>query len=280
MSWPTDNISLSGLESATTYNSAVRSFLWSFVKIVKALIGARGVPNGVASLGSNGKVPDAQLGRATANGVCDLDSGGMVPGARIGKAQADGVASLDASGKVPNTQLPRGDANGVCELDATGNVPIGRIPKGEPDTVAQLNSGGKVPATQLPSASNSAAGIVRTANAGEVKRGVGDRVVTPSNLVSSPHVAKMWALIENGTLVEQHGVTSVSRSGNKVRINFPSRTNTKYAVLATPITSNIFLVVKNTTQNYCEIEGIGIGHDGANHSTYPSNLSVCIFDST
>lgn len=135
----------------------------------------RGVANGVASLGADGKVPSSQLPAAT--------SGDFIPSAQRG--QANGVASLGSDGKVPAAQLPastgggssvppgtyvpvtdKGQANGVASLGADGKVPSGQLPstaltvdlpasqKGAPNGVASLGADGKVPATQLPAASS------------------------------------------------------------------------------------------------------------------------------
>lgn len=267
MSWPTDDISTRGLDSATTYNSAIRSLLWTIVKHVKVMIGARGAPDGVAALGSsgkvpdeqigravadgvaslnaNGKVPDEQTGRAAANGVCDLDGDGMVPGARIGKGQADGVASLDAFGQVPDGQLGRGEANGVCELDSDGNVPIGRIYRGTPDTVAQLNSAGKVPTSQLP---------------GKIAR-----------------AAAWYHTVDNRTL-HSFGVSSVQElSGGRVRFNLSPSLSDYYPLPLTEHSSLVIPIITNVSASYVEVTYYAIGHDGANNFATPGRAGIVCF---
>ena len=102
-------------------------------------VSMKGAANGVASLGSDGKVPGTQLP--------PLD---YIPTSQ--KGTANGVASLGSDGKVPGTQLPpldyiptsqKGAANGVASLGADGKVPSAQLPEmgGETYTVTLPNSG-------------------------------------------------------------------------------------------------------------------------------------------
>ncbi|QAX93274.1 tail fiber protein [Streptomyces phage Vash] len=109
----------------------------------------KGAANGVATLGSDGKVPSAQLPASSGGGavssvntktgdvVLVASDVGAVATTALGAAS--GVATLDASSKVPTAQIPsltstyvavstRGVANGVATLDASGDVPIAQIP--------------------------------------------------------------------------------------------------------------------------------------------------------
>jgi hypothetical protein len=109
----------------------------------------KGAANGVASLGSDGKVPAAQLPAASGGGavssvntktgdvVLVASDVGAVATTALGAAS--GVATLDSGSKVPTAQIPsltstyvavstRGAANGVATLDASADVPIAQIP--------------------------------------------------------------------------------------------------------------------------------------------------------
>ncbi|QAX95006.1 minor tail protein [Streptomyces phage Sebastisaurus] len=110
---------------------------------------AVGAANGVASLGSDGKVPSAQLPASSGGGAVssvNTKTGDVVLTAAdvsavptSEKGAANGVATLDASSKIPTAQVPsltstyvavstRGVANGVATLDASGDVPIAQLP--------------------------------------------------------------------------------------------------------------------------------------------------------
>ena len=69
--------------------------------LLSTLISKAGNADGFATLGSNGKVPDAQLGRAL----------------------ADGVASLDSNGRIPYSQLPESAIEYKGQWDADTNTP-------------------------------------------------------------------------------------------------------------------------------------------------------------
>ena len=66
----------------------------------------KGAANGVATLGSGGKVPVGQLPAGTASGVASLGADSKVPIGQLPAGTASGVASLDAGGKIPSAQLP------------------------------------------------------------------------------------------------------------------------------------------------------------------------------
>ncbi|MEW2406476.1 hypothetical protein [Streptomyces griseoviridis] len=78
---------------------------------------AKGVASGVASLGSDGKVPTAQLPTlADPNAVTSVNG---LPGPTVTLTAAS-VSALAAS--------TRGAVNGVASLDAAGDVPIAQVP--------------------------------------------------------------------------------------------------------------------------------------------------------
>lgn len=127
----------------------------------------KGQPNGVPSLDSSGKIPDAQLPESVVTGVASVNghSGnvlleasdvGAVALSAIG--QPNGVAELDVSGKVPLSQLPSGTGAVTSVNTHTGVVvltsaDIGSIPtsaKAAASGVASLDSGTKVPTAQIP----------------------------------------------------------------------------------------------------------------------------------
>ena len=86
MSWPTDNLSTSGLDAGS--DTPPRATFLAMCQAIKAIIAARGANGGVASLGAGGKVPDAQLGRGSAGGVASLGSDGRVPGTQLPQASS------------------------------------------------------------------------------------------------------------------------------------------------------------------------------------------------
>lgn len=80
---------------------------------------SKGVANGVASLGSDGKVPGTQLPSPAVSSVNGETGAVVLDSADIGaipvteKGIADGVASLDNTGKVPSAQLPAAPVTSV-----------------------------------------------------------------------------------------------------------------------------------------------------------------------
>ena len=77
MSWPADDISTADLDAGA--DTPPRATFFRMARAIKAIIAGRGVADGIASLGAEGKVPDAQLGRGLADGVASLGGGGKVP---------------------------------------------------------------------------------------------------------------------------------------------------------------------------------------------------------
>ncbi|MCW5557319.1 MAG: hypothetical protein KIT22_05740 [Verrucomicrobiae bacterium] len=141
-------------EADARYLQAVDEAAQNAEIATKIPLAEKGVPNGVATLDADGRVPITQLPQSGTQ---------YIPAAQ--KGAAGGVASLNASAKVPLAQLPAGQANGVPNLDATGKVPTAQLPsslpggpyvptsqKGLANGVASLGSDGKVPESQLPPA--------------------------------------------------------------------------------------------------------------------------------
>lgn len=86
--------------------------------------------SGLAEL-SGGMIPVSQLPAGVPDGVATLDSTGKVPASQLPsmdyiptseKGAASGVATLDTTTKVPIAQLPAGTANGVATLDESGDL--------------------------------------------------------------------------------------------------------------------------------------------------------------
>lgn len=106
-----------------------------------------GAANGVAQLGSDGKVPDSQL-PTVLTGAVDSVNG------QIGNVMltADSVGALDTAA--------RGAVNGVASLDATARILASQLPTtalqsgslGIANGIATLDSGGKLTASQVPTA--------------------------------------------------------------------------------------------------------------------------------
>ena len=129
-----DNMIVRDTEIAT-----LNGYVGSMIKVGAIPVNEKGAANGVASLGSDGKVPGAQLP--------SLD---YIPTSQ--KGAAGGVASLGSDGKVPGAQLPsldyiptsqKGAANGVASLGANGKVPSAQLPEmgGKAYTATLLSSG-------------------------------------------------------------------------------------------------------------------------------------------
>ncbi len=81
MSWPTDNISTASVDSQADRPDR-RAFLTVF-RALKAVIGAKGRPNGLAELDGNRKIFVDQLRRNEAGGVAPLNSDRKVPVANL-----------------------------------------------------------------------------------------------------------------------------------------------------------------------------------------------------
>ena len=81
MPWPTDDLSTSGVDSGA--DRRPRAEFFKLFQRVKTIIAGRGTVDGVASLDSRRRVPDAELGRGVAGGVASLDGAGRVPGAQL-----------------------------------------------------------------------------------------------------------------------------------------------------------------------------------------------------
>lgn len=166
-----DNVSVTVDPSNTVSQSEMESYLSDTIDDLK------GGADGLASLGSDGKIPTTQLPAGEAGGVASLDSTGKIPESQIPsldyiptsqKGANNGVASLGNDGKVPTTQLPEmdyvpndqiGQPNGIASLDSSGKVPADQLPamnyiptseKGAASGVATLDSSGKLTEAQLP----------------------------------------------------------------------------------------------------------------------------------
>lgn len=112
--------------------------------ITSALVGA---VNGVAQLGSDGKVPNSQLPTVLTGSVDSVNG-------QIGNVMltADSVGALDTAA--------RGAVNGVASLDATAHILATQLPTtalqssslGVANGIATLDSGGKLTSAQVPTA--------------------------------------------------------------------------------------------------------------------------------
>lgn len=148
----------------------------------------KGAVNGLAELGGDGKVPNAQLPDLTApvwgsitgtlGNQTDVQSAinGRVATSQLGVAS--GVATLGADGRLAASQRPqvawgdlsgtittqadlvaqlslkiststRAAANGVCDLDATTQVPMARLKMGTANGVCELGNDGTVPDARI-----------------------------------------------------------------------------------------------------------------------------------
>ena len=81
MPWPVDDLSTAGVDSGA--DRPPRAEFFKLFQRVKAIVAGRGTADGVASLDSRRRVPDAELGRGVAGGVAALDASGRVPDAQL-----------------------------------------------------------------------------------------------------------------------------------------------------------------------------------------------------
>ncbi|MDP3869924.1 hypothetical protein [Phenylobacterium sp.] len=147
------------LSTITAYLQGVLAFVLNTQK---------GIASGIATLGTDGKVPSAQLPAVA--------TGDFIPTSQ--KGAVSGVASLGTDGKVPTTQLPaatvgdfvpnsaRGVASGVATLGTDGKVTTAQLPvagsavplsdKGAANGVATLGADTKITPAQLPATALSA----------------------------------------------------------------------------------------------------------------------------
>jgi hypothetical protein len=106
-----------------------------------------GVANGIAQLGSDGKVPTAQLPPSATGAVLSVN--GQVGNVALTAANVDAVANID-----------KGAVNGVAQLDSGGHLPVAQLPAsvvvssqvGAPSGIATLDNTGKLSPSQVPTA--------------------------------------------------------------------------------------------------------------------------------
>lgn len=92
--------------TTVTYDLSAVAPAQSITQVATFILAAtRGIPNGVASLDSGGRVPAAQLPAA----------GGAIP--LTDKGAAGGVATLGSDGKVPTGQLPAGTGGTTTNIN-------------------------------------------------------------------------------------------------------------------------------------------------------------------
>lgn len=126
MTWPTSvTFGTTHTDQGTDSPASARADLNLALQALAAIIGARGQADGVASLGSTGLVPAAQLTYNVAGAPPKLET-------------------ISGSPRVPAAYLPRSLANGVASLDATGRVPVSELPAGAfgPATFVKFNTNG------------------------------------------------------------------------------------------------------------------------------------------
>lgn len=104
-----------------------------------------GVADGIAQLGSDGKVPNSQLPPSATGAVLSVN--GQVGNVVLTAANVDAVATAD-----------KGAANGVAQLDSTSRLVTAQLPTtavvasqvGAPSGVASLDNTGKLSPSQVP----------------------------------------------------------------------------------------------------------------------------------
>lgn len=111
----------------------------------------KGVPNGIAPLGSAGKVPAANLLTNVAGGVPLLDGNAKVEITQLPTNTANGVPQLDGGGKVALAQLPVNVPGGIAPLGSAGKVPAANLLTNVTGGVPLLDANAKVPSIHLPS---------------------------------------------------------------------------------------------------------------------------------
>lgn len=83
MAFPDGRIPTENLDAGTDSPSAARADLKEMADQFNELVDGAGQADGVAVLGSNGRLPDAQLGRGVASGVASLNASGKIPEGQI-----------------------------------------------------------------------------------------------------------------------------------------------------------------------------------------------------
>ena len=130
MAWPTDDLTTTDFESASTAGapSRARAMLYRLIRRTKSIIAARGAANGVCDLNATGKVPTARISRGVAGGVASLGSNGkVVPGQLDGLLMSQGerskLAGIEAGATADQTA-----AQIVALLDAHLGGTVWRTP--------------------------------------------------------------------------------------------------------------------------------------------------------
>lgn len=132
--WNKLDEALTGLSSETNLRKYIINKLSNYVRDSE-----KGAADGVATLGSDSKVPKSQLPdmdyvktseKGAANGVATLGEDSKVPANQLPdmdyvksseKGAANGVATLGSDGKVPTTQLPSVNSFKIELTDYTGS---------------------------------------------------------------------------------------------------------------------------------------------------------------
>lgn len=179
-----------------------------------------GATNGIAQLGSDGKVVPAQLPAVLTGSVDSVN--GLVGNVVLTAAS---VGALDISA--------RGAANGVASLDSTGRALAAQLPAnvvyqtslGVANGIATLGSDGKLSAGQVP-----------TAPVTSVNGSTGAVSLTAASVSAVPTsqkgVANGVATLDNNTLVPQAQIPSLASLYLVVPSSTPARPGQYYSAVA------------------------------------------------
>lgn len=114
---PTANLPAGIVTGVSTVNGQSGDVTLTAASVGAIASSREGAANGIAQLGSDGKVPSTQLPPASAGNVQSVNS-------------KTGVVVLTASDVGALAIADKGTAGGIAELDANTKVPIARIPVG------------------------------------------------------------------------------------------------------------------------------------------------------
>ena len=243
----------------------------------------KGHVNGVATLGSDGKVPEAQLPvSAGGSGVDSVNSqtGTVVlTFSDVGAAPASGSANYaPASGSTAYIAVgARGAANGVASLDSGGKVPSAQLPASASGVDSVNGASGTVVLTfsDVDALSDSAvideSLIPRQIEIAEAQT---FRVDRPDDLVNPGTAADMFACYINGRRTgyfnEEGYIRCRSRNDNDVSARFQGYENAE----STSPTTSVFEVT-NSDNSIIHFKVTNAGDATVRHDmTVTNNLTV------
>lgn len=185
--------------------------------------GTIGATNGVAGLGPDGKVPNAQLPTVLTGSVTSVngkignvaltaDDVSAVPTSQ--KGVPNGVPQLDSTGRMPATQLPTtavqtsslGAVNGVATLDSSGKLTAAQTP-----TAPVTSVNGKTGSLSLTASDVSAVPASQRGSANGVASLDGNSLVPPAQI---PSLVTLYQPVPSSTPAKPNMLLSAIAGGS------------------------------------------------------------------